>query len=244
VAIGVLSGTTSQKKGAVAIGQNSGQTSQQNAAVAIGAAAGSSNQGASAVAIGAFAGYANQPAKSIIINATGNIFTTTQPSAFYVTPIRNNNSQTRALCWDTASGEITYSTSGTKTFVIPHPLDQEKYLVHACLEGPEAGVYYRGTASIPADVNFVELRLPYYVDALATEFTVQVTPVIENEEEFFIPSLAVTRVTLGKFKVYKTSRNTFPSTFDYLVFGKRVDIEVEPEKSKVVVKGQGPYTWL
>jgi hypothetical protein len=116
--------------------------------------------------------------------------------------------------------------------------------VHACLEGPEAGVYYRGTASIPADVNFVELRLPYYVDSLATEFTVQVTPVIENEADFLIPSLAVTRVTLGKFKVFKTNKITFTSTFDYLVFGKRCAIEVEPEKSKVVIKGQGPYTWL
>jgi hypothetical protein len=116
--------------------------------------------------------------------------------------------------------------------------------VHACLEGPEAGVYYRGTASIPADGNFVELSLPSYVDSLATEFTVQVTPVIENEADLLIPSLAVTRVIQGKFKVFKTNRNTFTSTFDYIVFGKRCAIEVEPEKSKVVVKGQGPYIWL
>ena len=128
--------------------------------------------------------------------------------------------------------------------MIPHPLDKEKYLVHACLEGPEAGVYYRGTADIPADVIFLEVSLPYYVDILATEFTVHVTPVIDNENNYSTPSLAVTRVNKGKFKVFKTNRNKFPSMFDYLVFGKRLNIDVEPEKSKVVVKGTGPYTWL
>ena len=28
-----------------------------------------------------------------------------------------------------------------KTFIIEHPQDTEKYLIHACLEGPEVGVY-------------------------------------------------------------------------------------------------------
>ena len=30
--------------------------------------------------------------------------------------------------------------------IIDHPDDKEnKYLIHGCLEGPEVGVYYRGT---------------------------------------------------------------------------------------------------
>ena len=37
---------------------------------------------------------------------------------------------------------------GAKTFVIDHPDDENKYLVHVCLEGPEAGVYYRGKAEV------------------------------------------------------------------------------------------------
>jgi hypothetical protein len=37
---------------------------------------------------------------------------------------------------------------GPKTFIIEHPIDTSKYLIHACLEGPEAGVYYRGKATI------------------------------------------------------------------------------------------------
>jgi hypothetical protein len=215
--------------------------------VAIGRSAGLSNQGSNSIAIGHLANSVNNASgfiNYIVLNASGSELAPPASSTFTVKTIRNNNSRTEALCYDTTSGEITYSTSGTKTFVIPHPLDAEKYLVHACLEGPEAGVYYRGTATIPAEANFIELSLPPYADALASDFTVHVTPVLDNEEDLLIPSLAITHVKHGKFKVYKTSRITFPSTFDYLVFGKRCAIEVEPEKSKVVVKGHGPYTWL
>lgn len=42
---------------------------------------------------------------------------------------------------------MTYSTS-TKTFVIDHPIVPQSYLVHTCLYGSEAGVYYRGNQAI------------------------------------------------------------------------------------------------
>jgi len=36
-----------------------------------------------------------------------------------------------------------------KSFIIDHPKEPEtKHLVHVCLEGPEAGVYYRGKGEI------------------------------------------------------------------------------------------------
>ena len=69
---------------------------------------------------------------------------------------------------------ITAATSAAdKTFVIQHPLDKDKYLIHACLEGPEAGVYYRGRGEIKRDS--VRIDLPDYAKKLATDFTVQVT---------------------------------------------------------------------
>jgi hypothetical protein len=266
VAIGYQAGLLNQGVSAVAIGCNAAKTGQKDYAMAIGFEAGLLNQGGNAVAIGYQSGKSNQGANSIaigakannvnnsnayvnyiVLNATGSNLSPPASSTFTVKTIRSNVSNTQALCYDSTSGEITFNNSGTpvtKTFVIDHPLDKEKYLVHACLEGPEAGVYYRGTATIPAEANFIELSLPSYADALASDFTVHVTPVLENEEDLLIPSLAITRVKHGKFKVYKTSRITFPSSFDYLVFGKRCAIEVEPERSKVVVKGSGPYIWL
>jgi hypothetical protein len=40
------------------------------------------------------------------------------------------------------NNSLLYNTS--KTFIIDHPIKKDKYLVHACVEGPETGVYYRG----------------------------------------------------------------------------------------------------
>ncbi len=104
-------------------------------------------------------------------------------------------------------------------------------------------MYYRGTAVIPAGTNFVELTLPAYVDAIASEFTVNVTPVIDAATEY-IPTLACSRVKQGKFKVFTATQTLLPCTFDYLVFGNRFPIQVEPKKTDVQVKGTGPYTWI
>ena len=133
-----------------------------------------------------------------------------------------------------------FSTTSGKTFVIQHPLEPAKYLVHACLEGPEAGVYYRGTAYFPPKTKAIEIELPLYADALATEFTVHVTPILDDDDYDGIPTLAASRVKKGKFKVY----STMPCIFDYVVFGKRCPVEIEPLKSDVKVKGDGPYKWI
>ena len=162
------------------------------------------------------------------------------------------NGDYKSLTYIPITGEISY---GTKTFVIPHPLDQEKYLVHACLEGPESGVYYRGTSFILPEADFTEIILPNYIDALANNFTVHVTPVTEKATDVF---LTASKVTNGKFKVYKknptsvwskvlhrfTKKTAEPQFFDYIVFGKRASLETEPLKANVEVKGQGPYIWL
>jgi len=250
VAVGSDSGNTNQGSFAVAVGQAAGLTSQGYAAVAIGTSAGQSGQGQYAVAIGAAAGYAGatgppQPANSIVISAVGGL---QAPAAntCVISSIRTRTiNGTSPLYYQVDSGEVCYysgGAGGTKTFVIQHPLDPEKYLVHACLEGPEAGVYYRGTGTIPAAALSLEITLPPYVDALAYEFTVHATPILTGETEF-IPSIACSRVKEGKFKVFKT-KSAEACMFDYVVFGNRFPIEVEPRKADVTVKGDGPYTWL
>lgn len=119
----------------------------------------------------------------------------------------------------------------TKTFVIDHPLDENKHLVHACLEGPESGVYYRGKAEIKTDSIVIDL--PSYADKLATDFTIQLTPIGKYLK------LYTTEVENGKFTVYGK-----PGKFYWYVTGKRSTIEVEPLKSKNTLKSVGPYTWL
>jgi len=147
--------------------------------------------------------------------------------------------------YDVERNEIGYSTTTTtqgKTFVIDHPLDNDKYLVHACLEGPEGGVYYRGKGKITNN-EYVEIDLPSYVSKLAFEFTILLTPIRKpknkQSKENKPVYLETSEVIDNKFTVY--GENT---DFYWLVQGKRIDVETEPFKNKTQVEGSGPYKWI
>lgn len=234
IAIGTSAARFNQQDSAVALGNYAGNYYQSTNAIAIGTYAGSTSQGINAIAIGAYAGMLNQSSNTIILNASGVNVSSLLSSAFYVNPIRYDVSQTSTLNYNTITNEITYSS---KTFVIQHPSKQDNYLVHACLEGPESGVYYRGTAIILG--RFVEIELPEYVMAFADNFTVNVTHVFDEANDTECKLYSATRVKDGRFRIYGPC-----GTVDWVVFGKRADIEVEPLKSTVDVKGNGPYRWL
>ncbi len=217
------------------MGNYAGNYYQSTNAIAIGTYAGSTSQGQNSIAIGAYAGMLNQSSNTIILNASGVNVSSFVPSSFYVNPVRfDDSNRSNTLNYNTITNEITYST---KTFVIQHPSKQDNYLVHACLEGPESGVYYRGTAIILG--KFVEIELPDYVCALANSFTVNVTHVYDEANDTECKSYSATRIKNGRFKIYGPC-----GTVDWVVFGKRADIEVEPLKASVDVKGNGPYRWI
>lgn len=233
IAIGENAGQTSQLNGAIAIGKHAGQlNSQGTSSIAIGVEAGNDNQGAYSIAIGNQAGPTNQAPNSIILNASitslnaGNSGTFIYPINPYTVA-----GPTGALQYNLNTKEITYNTA--KTFVIDHPTISAKYLVHACLEGPESGVYYRGTSVI--EYTEKTIVLPDYVCSFSTDFTVIVTPIYNGKMRF----LNCSRVVNNSFTVYGE-----PGEFDWHVFGKRGDINVEPDKNIVQVKGDGPYKYI
>jgi hypothetical protein len=230
ISIGNAAGYDSQSELAIGIGQNAGFSNQSTNAIAIGYLAGNNNQGENAIAIGNSAGYSSQGNNSIILNASGNIFNG-ETSSFYVNPIRSSSSGLNGLMYNTSTCEITYSDA--KTFVIDHPKDKNKYLVHACLEGPEGGVYYRGKGEI-INNSHVTISLPDYASVF-TDFTIQITSIYgaDNNNTF------VTEVEDNKFNVYGTNRK-----FYWHVHGKRTNIEVEPDKEVSQVSGSGPYLWI
>ncbi len=124
---------------------------------------------------------------------------------------------------------------GPKTFVIDHPLNTNKYLVHACLEGPEAGVYYRGCGEI-TNGNSVLVQLPDYVGALASDFNIQITGIYDGIK---VNVYNVSLVEQCSFTVYGEN-----GAFHWLVIGRRGMIDVEPNKSDVLIQGEGPYLWI
>lgn len=114
-------------------------------------------------------------------------------------------------------------------------IDKKKYLVHACLEGPEAGVYYRGEDEIKEDDKCVVV-LPDYVDALATDFTGQLTQKFDDNDATILRSSPVVE---GKFTAHGGK-----CSFFWLVHGKRGDVNVEPDKDSVTVIGDGPHKYM
>ena len=188
----------------------------------------------------------------IVLDVSG-IVGATASNGFFVNPVRlATDYSNNVVSYNTTSKELTYFA---KTFVINHPLDPaNKYLVHGCLEGPEAGVYYRGTAAIPANKKSVKISLPaYVVESFATDYTVHLTLVNNNisvdsddtdsENTSLGPfsMLYSSKVQNGKFRVYSTLT---PCEFSYIVFANRFPINVEPLKNETDVKGSGPYTWI
>jgi hypothetical protein len=165
----------------------------------------------------------------------------TKANSFYVNPINTAtiDSSYNILMYNNTTNEVIKSTIASstfdKTFVIDHPVNENKYLVHACLEGPESGVYYRGKGEIMNNKSVI-IYLPDYVDKLAIEFTVQVTRIYDG---ISIHPLNTSEVKNNCFTVYGVN-----SKFFWVVQGKRNDIEVEPLKINTNVKGSGPYKWI
>ena len=126
------------------------------------------------------------------------------------------------------------TTVPAKSFVIDHPIDENKYLVHACLEGPEAGVYYRGEAEITNNES-VTITLPNYVSHIARNFTVQLTSIYDGKHKLYSSS----RVEDNKFTVYGEN-----GAFYWIVYGLRCEVNVEPNKKDANVNGSGPYKWI
>jgi hypothetical protein len=238
ISMGWNAGNTGQGINAVAMGVLAGATGQGTRSVAIGPGAGQISQGANAIAIGRNAGQTTQAANSIVISALGSIaLNAGKTGSTYIAPIGATGAaslSSNTLVYNTTTFEVCYNT--TKTFVIDHPVDKSKYLVHACLEGPESGVYYRGKSEITNNES-VTIELPEYVDALAKDFTIQITPIYSNKQKQ--RWLEASEIENNSFTVY--GENT---KFYWIVHGKRDDIIVEPLKSTVNVKGNGPYKWI
>jgi len=240
IAIGNEAGRTNQGSNGVAIGTRAGGSNQGTNAIAIGNQAGQSNQGTNAIAIGNLAGTTNQGANSIVISALGSVVTGATTNATYIAPLRigvTANNTYGLMLYSTSTNEVLYSaaqtSTGDKTFVIDHPVNKDKYLVHACLEGPEVGVYYRGKGEIK-DNQSTTIILPHYVNQLAYDFTIQITKIYGG-----YGTLETSEVENGQFTVYGSNNK-----FYWHVCGKRSDIEVEPYKSEVKLNGSGPYKWI
>jgi hypothetical protein len=113
----------------------------------------------------------------------------------------------------------------TKSFDIPHPTKEGMRLVYGVLEGPEHGVYHRGTVE---GKDKITVELPEYWHKLVNEdYTVTLTAygnysvhIVEKLSNSFVIS-ANTNFFNRKFKHIKV---------DYVVHGSRIDAPLEIEQ--------------
>jgi hypothetical protein len=173
--------------------------------------------------------------------ASGNgVYLSTTPYGNMFAVLQSAASTANPILFDNTTRSWGYNTS--KSFVIDHPLDETKHLVHACLEGCEEGVYYRGTGTIENDVS-VEIALPNYADKMATDFTLQITPIFkersEDEDDNTTIHYTTSMVENGKFTVYGRK-----GSFYWKAMGQRRAILTEVSREEYCVKGDGPYTYI
>ena len=113
----------------------------------------------------------------------------------------------------------------TKSFDIPHPTKDGARLVYGVLEGPEHGVYHRGTAE---GKGIIQINLPnYWHKLVGDQYTIQLTPwgnynvCIESKTENYFTIQLVGDLISRKFKNIKV---------DYIVHGSRLDAPLETEQ--------------
>ena len=118
-----------------------------------------------------------------------------------------------------ANGDI--AATGTKYFVQPHPTDPTKQINYIAMEGPEAAVFYRGSAQLVNGRATIELPDHFRIVASEEGLQVQVTATADCNGIF------VAGKSLDGIMVKELMGGTHNATFDYTVTGIRAGFESE-----------------
>jgi hypothetical protein len=166
-------------------------------------------------AIGLYAGINNTTGDGNVFigSSAGPSSTNTDDDKLYI----HNANGTPLIAGDFSAGTVTIDgtlSATAKSFNIPHPLYKDKRLVHGSLEGPEHGIYIRGTIEA---IEGCLIELPEYWSAMCEDYTVQLTP--HGPYTVFIKEKQKDRVMVdSSSKDYK---------FDYYIVGARTDVTLE-----------------
>jgi hypothetical protein len=131
--------------------------------------------------------------------------------------------------WINSAGQM---FAGTKNFIIDHPQDAKRDLVHATLEGPEHGVYCRGEGTLSDGV--ATIKLPRYFEKLTRVQgrSVMITPRVGPGGR--VASLGASEVRQGSFTVRAADDADATAKFWWHVIAVRADVDeldVEPLKT-------------
>jgi hypothetical protein len=114
----------------------------------------------------------------------------------------SSNIQAEMTLYGGAGNTVTLNAdtiiADVKNFRVPNPRDPKTEIVYACVEGPEAGAYVRGTAQLVDGRAVVELP-DYLADVAVSEgMTVHVTPLSAESKGLAVVSRSVERFEVGE----------------------------------------------
>jgi hypothetical protein len=104
----------------------------------------------------------------------------------------------------------------TKNFRVANPNQPDTEIWYACIEGPEAAAYLRGTARLENGRAFIPFPDHFRAVAITDGMTVQVTPLSMESE-----GLVVTKKSIQGIEVRELRSGTGTYDFDYLVMAVR-----------------------
>jgi len=110
--------------------------------------------------------------------------------------------------------------ANVKNFSMDHPKDASKEIWYACVEGPEAAAYERGTTRLVNGEAFVPFSEHFELVINPSTMTIQLTPGSAESE-----GLAVIEKNSKGFRVRELRKGTGNYTFDWEVKGVRKGYE-------------------
>jgi hypothetical protein len=125
-----------------------------------------------------------------------------------------------------------------KSFIIPHPLDEDRWLIHGCTESPQNGVEYWGTVQLDSSGR-AEVELPDYFEALTSQ---EGRVVLTTSVGDTATPTSASSPRDGQFVVHGAPGQRV----SWLVKAIRRDVPpllVEPRRDEVLVRGNGPYRY-
>jgi len=155
----------------------------------------------------------------------------------------------KSVIQDSGRTPLPYSAMGSsdvvKTFIIDHPTDSDRYLVHAAIEGPQNRVYYRGKTTLQHGQAFV--ALPDYFEGLTQEEHRAVF--LQNMSGFdkvTVKTQDGKRIKNGVLHIVSQDKHS-QSIVSWEVSAVRKDVPdliVAPRVDEVEVLGFGPYRYV
>jgi hypothetical protein len=132
------------------------------------------------------------------------------PNNGYVTVYDAGGNNLAGMYIDSAGYGAIYAE--VKSFRVANPRQPDTEIVYACIEGPEAAAYIRGTSQLVAGHAIVQLPEHFQDVAVAEGMTVQVTPCSADSK-----GLAVVQQALDGFVVQELLQGTGSYEFHWRV---------------------------